>query len=135
MKKKIIILIIVLLVIGGMITIIKVISNKVKKPKNLELVYEINAGIPFRWEVEVEDETIIKYLNSKVIRDDNKGGLVGASVYTKYIFGGLKEGTTTITFNYYNFADDYISSKDIYLVEVDDNKNVSVISKKNKNNS
>ena len=133
MTKKILITIIVLLVLGVGITIIKVIANKIKEPKNLELVYEINAGIPFRWEVEVEDETIIKYLNSKVIRDDNKGGLVGASVYTKYIFGGLKEGTTTITFNYYNFADDYISSKDIYLVEVDDNKNVSVISKKNEN--
>ena len=104
----------------------------INKNKRLELIYKISAGIPFRWEYEIKDQDIVSFVKSKIIKDENKGALVGAPVYTKYIFKGLKEGETNIIFRCFNFADDYISSEDIYKVRVDSKKNISLISEKNK---
>ena len=95
--------------------------------KELELTYELNAGIPFKWEVEVEDDSIVEYVKSYVVRDDNKDAITGASVYTNYVFRGLKEGTTTITFKLVNFADNYISSEEKHKVKVDKEGNITLI--------
>ena len=123
MNKKIILILVLITII-----IILIITKK-RTPKELEipklksnqasLTYKISAGIPFKWEHEIEDESILKFVNSYVIKDENTGGKVGAPVYTKYIFEGLKEGTTTLTFKYVNFADNYLSSEEKYNVTVD----------------
>ena len=100
--------------------------NFLKKDTNfqIELTYEINAGIPFRWEYEIEDKDIVGFVKSYVVRDDNKGAIVGASVYTNYVFKGLKEGETTIIFKYVNITDGIVSMEKKHKVRVDSNKRI-----------
>ena len=126
MNKIVLIVIGVLVVFCTMFFVIKK-GTKVDNPKQLELTYEINAGIPFRWEYEIEDESIVKFVKSYVVKDENTGGKVGAPVYTNYVFEGLKEGTTTITFKYVNFADNYVSGERKHIVKVDKDNNISLI--------
>lgn len=100
-----------------------------KKPKNLELTYSINAGIPFKWEVEIEDETVVKLKKSYVTKNENKGAIVGGKVYTKYIFEGLKEGKTAITFKYVNITNEMPPKEEKYNIKVDKNKNIILLKK------
>ena len=123
MNKGLLGLIIVLLVI-----ILLLIINK--KPKHLELTYSINAGIPFKWEVEIEDETVAKLKKSYVTKNENKGAIVGGKVYTKYIFEGQKEGKTTITFKYVNITNEIPPKEEKYNIKVDKNKNIIVLKNK-----
>ena len=102
-------------------------NNKHKLLSNqTELTYEINSGIPFRWDAYVEDESILKFVEKYVLKDENKGAICGAPVHYNYVFEGLSEGETTITFKCYNFADDYVSKEDKYRVVVDSNKKVTI---------
>ena len=102
--------------------------SKRKKAKKLELVYKISAGIPFKWEFEIKDKDIVEFVKSYVVRDDNKGALVGAHVYTKYIFKGIKEGNTTISFRLVSITGEHgIQNEDKYMVMVDKNMNISLI--------
>ena len=129
MKVKIIIIITIIsvLLIGGLL-IIKILNDQEKSHKQLELTYEINAGIPFRWEFEIEDESIVEFKKSYVIRDDNKGGLVGGKIVTNYVFVGKKEGVTNVTFKYVNFTDDnYPTKEEVHKIKVDKDKNISLI--------
>ena len=132
MNKIIILLVIVIIVIGISFFMFK--GKNMKREvnsKELELTYELNAGIPFKWEVEVEDESIIEYVRSYVFRDDNeKGALTGASVYTNYVFRSLREGTTTITFKLVNFADSYVSKEEVHKVKVDKDGIITLIEEK-----
>ena len=127
MKVKIIIIIIAVLLIGGLL-IIKILNDQEKSHKQLELTYEINAGIPFRWEFEIEDESIVEFKKSYVIRNDNKGGLVGGKIVTNYVFVGKKEGVTKVTFKYVNFTDDnYPTKEEVHKIKVDKDKNISLV--------
>ena len=127
MKVKVIIIIISVLLIGGLL-IIKILNDQEKSHKQLELTYEINAGIPFRWEFEIEDESIVEFKKSYVIRDDNKGGLVGGKIVTNYVFVGKKEGVTKVTFKYVNFTDDnYPTKEEVHKIKVDKDKNISLV--------
>ncbi len=130
MKTKILISlgIIIVLLIGLFITL-KFLTPK-KSPKQLELTYKINTGIPFRWEYEIEDESIVKFVKSYVVKDENKGAIVGAPVYTNYVFEGLKEGETTITFKFVNFTENTVSNKTKHYVKVDKNGNIFEIKQK-----
>lgn len=128
MNKVVIIVIVLILVGGGIVFLIRSKSNRINtNPNELELTYEINAGIPFKWQYVIEDENIIEFVKSYVVRDDNKGGIVGASVYTNYVFRGLKEGTTTITFQYVNFTDNKVHKVKKHVVRVDDKLHVSIV--------
>ena len=95
-------------------------------PNQTEITYKISAGIPFRWEVEVEDESIIKYVEKYVLKDENVGGLCGAPVYINYVFEGIKEGETKVIFKCYNFADDYVSVEEEYIGIVDSNNKITI---------
>ena len=128
MNKVIFIIVFIILICSIFLVIKNKIIKKNNNPNELELTYEINAGIPFKWQYVIEDESIIEFVRSYVIRDDNKGGLVGASVYTNYVFRGLKEGTTTITFQYVNFTDDNrVHGERKHIVKVDDALHVSLV--------
>lgn len=118
-----IILVVVLCVIFKDSLFNKINSN----PKQLELTYEINAGIPFKWEYEIEDDSIVKFVKSYVVRDENTGGKVGASVYTNYVFESVKPGTTTIKFKYVNVADNYVSGERKHVINVDNDLNISLV--------
>lgn len=106
------------------VTLPKVSDN----PKELELTYEINAGIPFRWDYEIEDESIVSFVKSYVVKDENTGGKVGAPVYTNYVFKGLKEGTTTITFKTVSITGERPDKKEKpHVVKVDKDLNISLV--------
>ena len=128
MKVKIIIgiVIIVLLILTGILLWFSVFN---KKNDNLVLTYKIQAGIPFKWEVKIDDESIVKLDKSYVVKDENKGGKVGAAVYTNYEFKGLKEGKTTITFVYTNFVDNKEYEKEKHEVVVDKDLKVTEVKK------
>jgi len=132
MSKKIIIWIIAIILIIVFMGIIKI-ANDYKANKQIELTYEINAGIPFKWEYEIEDPDIVEFKRSYVIRDDNKGGLVGGKVVTNYVFKGKKEGVTTVTFNFVRIDSEekIIDHSEKHTIKVDKDKNISLVAVKN----
>ena len=107
-------------------------GKKSNTSKQLELTYKTNAGVPFNWEYEIEDDKIVKFVRSYVVKDENKGGIVGAPVYTNYVFKGLKKGRTTITFKYVNFVDGKVANVEKNIIVVDDNNNISLAKNNNK---
>ena len=131
MKKEpiiISIIVILLIVVIIFISIKSIMKNNTINPKELEITKEINAGIPFKWEYAIEDESIVKFEISYVIRDDNKNGMVGASIYTNYVFKGLKEGTTKVTFKFVSITEDnYDGTVNVYNVKVDKDLNIYLI--------
>ena len=134
MDKKIIIgivtlLVVILILVVLKLTILKEDDKPVKEEsKDLELTYEINAGIPFKWDYEIGNDEVVSFVRSYVIKDDNVGAITGAKVYTNYVFRGLKPGETTITFKYVNFVEGYTTHIEIHTVKVDEENKVSVVS-------
>ena len=124
----IIVLLIVLLIVLCLWFFVLKGNDKDNNSKVLELTYEINAGIPFKWEYEIEDESIVKFVKSYVVKDENTGAKTGASVYTNYVFEGLKEGTTTITFKTVSITSEYPDSNiEKNIVKVDKDLNISLV--------
>ena len=133
MKKKIIVLIAFIIII---VTSILVFDNdKIKSGitggdgKQIEFTYTTLGGVPYRWEYEIEDPSIVSFVKSYVIEDNNKDGVVGASVSTNYVFKGLKEGKTTVTFNYIDLtkSDTPVVKSEKHTLRVDSNNNISLI--------
>ena len=123
--KKIIIIITILLLLG-IFMISKYVINDTSS-KTIELTYKINAGIPFKWEVEIEDESIVKLDKTYILKDENKGSITGAPIYTNYVFKGLKKGTTNVTFKYVNFIEKKVDKEEKHTFKVDDNLNISLV--------
>lgn len=98
-----------------------------KKPKTLIINKEISAGIPFKWEVQVEDENIVKLLETKTLKNKSRKIECGGPVYTDYIFVGLKEGETTINFNFVSITNEYDTETEKYKVRVDKNNNIILV--------
>ena len=120
MKKIILLLFIIGLILG-------LIASNIDNPKELELTYQTNGGVPFKWEYEIEDETIVKFVKSYEIENKNVNGMVGAPISKNYVFKGLKKGTTTVTFKYINITDGTISKEEKHTLKVDKNKKISLI--------
>ena len=128
MKSKIIAVLVCILIVVIILVSVIVKMNQYDDHKQIEITKEINAGIPFKWEYTIEDENIVKFEKSYVIRDDNKNGIVGASVYTNYVFKGLKEGTTKVIFKFVSITDeDYDGDVEEYKIKVDKDLNISLI--------
>ena len=135
MKPKIIAVLVILLIVIIIFISVKTRMNDYHNPKELEITKEINAGIPFKWEYTIEDESIVKFEKSYVIRDDNKNGMVGASIYTNYVFKGLKEGVTKVIFKFVSITnDDYDGTIEEYNIKVDKDLNISLVEDYNGNN-
>ncbi len=128
--KYILIAVLLLVVLVSVIIVIKR-NKKVeivpieKNPKELELTYDINSGIPFKWEFEIEDPTVVEFVKSYVVKSDNTDTSTGGKVYTNYVFKGLKKGTTTITFKYIYFDDNKVHKKRSHIINVDEDNNIS----------
>ena len=132
MNKYIVLCIVFVLAIVLIIVIKYVTPNNSPKeennPKELVLTYKMNAGIPFKRIYEIEDESIVEFVRSYVKKDENTGAIVGAPIYTSYIFKGLKEGETIITFKVVSITDDNdIMSEDTNKIQVDKDGNISLI--------
>ena len=126
MNNHFILISFVLLVFVTMVFVFK--SFNKKSPKELELTYEISAGIPFKWVYEIENPEIVEFVKSYVLKDENKGGKTGAKVYRNYVFRGLKEGETSITFKVVSITGEHPDSQiEVNKVRVDENLNIVLI--------
>ena len=126
MNKKIILSIIIVFIATLFITI-KIIIPNIIKSKELELTYTINGGVPYKWEYEIEDDSIVEFVGTKDITSDKDKKLLGGPVYINYIFKGLKKGKTTIIFKYVSIIDGSIEKEDKITVKVDNYKNISLV--------
>ena len=95
--------------------------------KKIEISYKISSGIPFRWEYEIEDESIVKLMKKETRGEKTKVPICGGQLNIKYIFKGIKEGNTRIIFKLVNFADNYIDREEEYKVSVDEKHNIKII--------
>ena len=132
MNKYILLIIGVVLVIGIILAAKLLKPKNIKNPKELELTYKMSAGIPFKRIYEIEDESIVECVKSFISKDENTGGKVGAPVYTTYVFKGLKEGVTTVTFKVVNISDAQdVMSEVKNTIKVDKEGNIFLISEDN----
>ena len=99
-------------------------NNHNGSEKELIISYEINSGIPFKWEYDIEDNSIVTFVKSYVLSDDKDEVIDGANVTTNYVFKGLKEGTTTITFKCISLADGKATIVEKHKVRVDKDLNI-----------
>ena len=124
MNKKILIGIGIIIVTCLIVTLKILFSSTAKQ---LELTYKTNGGVPYKWEYKIEDESIVKFVGTKDITPDEYKNLSGGLVYTNYIFKGLKEGKTTITFKYVSIVDNTVDKEEKVTVKVDNHKNISLV--------
>ena len=124
-KKVIVILSIILLVVLSILIV--VIHKTFNTSKKLELTYEINAGVPYKWEYEIEDPTIVKFYKKYELENENKNGLVGGKISTNYVFKGLRRGKTTITFKYIDIRTKKVEKEEKLNIRVDKFKNISLV--------
>ena len=114
-NKTIIIIGLVVLIISitGIFFYQKSVANK-----NLEIKVETNGGVPFNWEYEIEDTSVVEFVKNK----DVDGGPVNI-IFT---FKGLKEGKTTITLKYVDIVDKTVDSTKVYNVKVDNKNKITI---------
>ena len=104
--------------------IIKIVLTNVNMNNTLELTYQTNGGVPYEWRYEIEDNSIVEFVERKVINNQNKNGVVGAPITTAYVFRGLKEGKTKIIFKYVSLINEECVKEVINNVKVDENKKI-----------
>lgn len=126
MNKKVMLGIGIIFVIV-LFVVIKVIISSSEGTKELELTYKTNGGVPYKWEYKIEDESIVQFVETKDITSEEDKKLAGGPVYINYIFKGIKEGKTTITFKYVSIIDGSIEKEDKVSVKVDNHKNISLV--------
>ena len=133
MKKILIWVIPAIIIIIGVIAVVIIMNiKKEDSSKQLELTYDINAGIPFKWDFEIEDPSIVEFKKSYVVSNENKGGLVGGKIVTNYVFVGKKEGVTKVTFKYVSITDEeYPPLEEEHIIRVDKDLNISLVALKN----
>ena len=125
MNTKLLIGILIIIVI--VIVLLIIFLPKKNNPKEVEITKEISAGIPFRLEYEIKDKDIVEFVKSYVVKDENTGGKVGAKVHTNYVFKGLKEGSTDITFRAVSITGEHDSfDETVYHIIVDKELNIRI---------
>ena len=95
--------------------------------KRIILTYKISAGIPFKWDFEIKDESIVKFVKQYQVKKKTKKNICGGPIYTNYVFEGLKEGKTEIIFKFIRIDDNSIESKEVTKVLVDEKNNISIV--------
>ena len=126
MIKKLIIGIGFVVIAIAVVAVMYNLTSKSSGSNKLELTYKSNGGVPYRWEYEIKDKSIVKFVGTKDITPDEYKELEGGPIYTNYIFKGLKKGKTTITVKYVNIVDGSIDKKETITVSVNKNKNIAL---------
>ena len=128
MNKKVIIGISIgVIIIAVLFVIFKFIVPNVTGSKTIELTYKTNGGVPYKWEYQIEDESIAQFVEAKDITPEQEKKMVGATISTNYVFKGVKEGKTTITFKYVNIISNVVEKEEKVTVKVDKHKNISLV--------
>ena len=105
-----------------LITIVLIIAKSLKKTD--EIILKNRGGVSYNWEYIIEDKNIISF-KEKESQEKTKN-LVGGEVEEHFIFKGLKEGSTTIKFEYRNFVDNSVKETKKYKVKVDKKLRVDI---------
>ena len=120
----------VIIIIGTVIIIARTKQLNNSLSKTIKISYETNYSLPFRYEYEIKDEDIVE-LVKKYTTDDTNGEIIdGAPVTTHYVFKGLKEGETTITFKSVSVENGSITWEEKKYIKVDKENNISIIKNK-----
>ena len=123
-------ILLVIIIIGTVIIITRTKPLNDSLSKTIEISYETNYSLPFRYEYEIKDEDIVE-LVKKYTTDDTNGEIIdGAPVTTHYVFKGLKEGETTITFKSVSVENGSITWEEKKYIKVDKDNNISIIKNK-----
>lgn len=126
MKKKIVIILVIVLVILCIVIIHgfrrKGLYSSNIKPKNgeFEIIQKTNGGVPYKWEYSISNNNV-EYINSYSQDKYKDKQLAGGPVEIHYIFKGLKQGESTITFNYVSITNNSIDKTIKYKIIVDEN--------------
>ena len=136
MKKGIIsgIIILAIVIIGiciGVKSPDKSNSNQTNiSDRTAEVFVESQGSIPYDWEYTIADTSIIKFKETKeVTNDDSEEVMLGGGKEQRYIFEGLKEGTTTIKFELKSFVSTDVAETKNFDVSVDKNLKVTITEK------
>lgn len=129
MSKK---LLIILTIVGTIsitaFSVITILIRNYRSPKELEITKQKSAGVPFKWTYVIEDPTIVKCERVYLLKDEKKSREKGAPIYNNYVFKGLKEGVTHVTFKFVSIVDkDYPQEEDTYTIKVDKDLNISLV--------
>ena len=98
--------------------------------RTAEVVVESQGSVPYDWEYTIADTSIIKFKETKeVTNDDSEEVMLGGGKEQRYIFEGLKEGTTTIKFELKSFVSTDVAETKNFDVSVDKNLKVTITEK------
>lgn len=128
MEKNSMIKTIVVVILAVVASIAMILANQNNGKKEVEITMTINAGIPFKWEYKIKDKSVVKFVKQYVKEDNNNDGIVGAEVSTNYVFKGLKEGKTEVVFKEVSITDGSVVKEETYILKVDKNKNIKIVS-------
>ena len=103
-------------------------NNTDSKPLDNEIVLNTNGGVPYNWNYEISDSSIVIFDDLKSI--DKDPGVDGGVVELRYTFRGLREGKATIKFIYKSFVDNDVAEEKLYDVVVSKDLSVKVTEKK-----
>lgn len=129
MKKYL--LFIALFIIGVIIGYLSVSLFIDKSSRQIELTQKTNAGVPYEWEYEIEDENIVKFVKKYTVEANKNETLSGGAISINYVFKGNKKGVTTVTFKYRNVTTDKVEKEAVYKLKVDKYKRISLIAADN----
>ena len=117
-KKTMVNILVILIIVIGLVAFFFIFQNTKKESKNLELKFDTNAGVPYKWTIAIDNTEVVDLLEEKT-EESNDGEMVGGPVKVIYILKGLKEGETTVTFRYVDIRDESIAKEEIVKVKVD----------------
>ena len=108
--------------------------------KEIEIVQSNNYAVNVKWTFEIEDNSIVAFVksyddeNQKHAYDDlpNYQRPNGGQWFnTYYVFKGLKDGKTTITFKKVDKSENTVYETKNYIIQVDKYNNIKLISQSN----
>ena len=104
-------------------------AQNVKSNSNIVQLYG-NSSTGYIWQYSIKDENVVKVAEEKFEPDDKTGELDGSGGTYTWLFEGLKNGQTEITFNYLRPWESEVLESVTYVVTVDSDLNV-VLKEKN----
>lgn len=123
MKKKIIV--VSLFTIGFILGFIAFYLSD-DSSRTIEFTVDTNGGVPYKWECEIEDETVVKYVRQYEFNMEDEP-VEGGQVKINFVFEGLKEGKTKVILKYVSIEDNTVEKELVNNVKVDKNKNISLV--------